>query len=729
MFIRNKYLLDIFALITLFVLILCFFRPLFSPTTSIFATPDGSLSDIFHFNYPLKNLLSEALKHNALPIWTNLIGMGFPPIAEAEIGAFNAINMILFKFFPTPVGYNLGYITTFLLFAYGIYFVMRSFEISRSISFLCAYVFTFSGFHIVQIAHYNHLQTLSYVPFLFLFWKHTLDHPGSKQWLIIPFITSQMIFAGHYQYVFMSIVFLGLYTFFFRKEKKTIVVTFFNKKILTILLLTLGLTSIQILPSYEYFLASQRNTFIDLFPIHGNGLSPSHLLQFIYPYILGDIRIGTYDLLRYRTNFWEAFSYIGVIPIFFVMTSLLSTWKDGRTKKYWFIIIVLLLLAFEGNSPFHFLFAFPPLTWFRIHSRFISLVTFIFVILFGLSYDRFIRFINIKMPRRYVMLIQIFVALIIVIDVWRFAFLYNPIIPAGTLYKPPESAMFIKTYPSQLTYTLGVGRSWFSYFNTNGWKDIKGYIYLLNGLEPNINMLYDIPQIQVYSGFKLSKINVVDQYIQSNITQDQGTKTISLSGVGINLLRLSGTNFIISPLRISNPELSPVHTIKSPVPEINDVNIYQLSSPKSQYYLAHNINTITGIRELEMALSDPSWSKSHDAIIDTNSTLPRVENALNDHITAILNSETEKIFTYTSDKDGYFILSTYLYPGWQASLDGKEVSIHNGNIFAMAVLAPHGTHTIEFRFIPHSLYRGAIVSAVALLLYVIIIGSGYRKRA
>jgi len=58
-------------------------------------TPDYGLSDVWNFNYPLKNLLSESLKQGKIPFWTDMIGNGFPIAAEGQIGAFSPINWLV----------------------------------------------------------------------------------------------------------------------------------------------------------------------------------------------------------------------------------------------------------------------------------------------------------------------------------------------------------------------------------------------------------------------------------------------------------------------------------------------------------------------------------------------------------------------------------------------------------------------------------------------------------
>lgn len=263
----NKRIADHIALFIITICIIVFFSPLFYPELKIYVTPDQFLSDILHFNYPLKNFLSESLKQNRLPLWTDLIGMGFPVLAEAEIGAFSLVNLILFRFFPTPIAFNLGYVITFLFFGWGMYAAMRELHVFPIVAFFCSILFTFTGFHIVQIPHYNHLQVFSLFPWIFYCTIKMMRKPNSRIWLLLPFLFSQQVFFGHYQYVFMTVIFIFLFIYLIGFRNEEIAKQYrsiFLKRWLIVILLSIGLSAVQLLPSFEFFLLSQRNMFIKL---------------------------------------------------------------------------------------------------------------------------------------------------------------------------------------------------------------------------------------------------------------------------------------------------------------------------------------------------------------------------------------------------------------------------------------------------------------------------------
>jgi hypothetical protein len=65
--------------------------------------------------------------------------------------------------------------------------------------------------------------------------------------------------------------------------------------------------------------------------------------------------------------------------------------------------------------------------------------------------------------------------------------------------------------------------------------------------------------------------------------------------------------------------------------------------------------------------------------------------------------------------DGVVVLSDMYYPGWQAFVDGKPVTIQEVNLSMRGVAVPAGSHEIRYVFHPTSVYLGAILTAVGIL--------------
>ena len=68
-------------------------------------------------------------------------------------------------------------------------------------------------------------------------------------------------------------------------------------------------------------------------------------------------------------------------------------------------------------------------------------------------------------------------------------------------------------------------------------------------------------------------------------------------------------------------------------------------------------------------------------------------------VETIKNKFSEKEFKIESTGPIEFRLNTFNFPGWQASLDGKEIKINDNNSYKLiTVLVPEGNHKLLFSF-------------------------------
>lgn len=78
---------------------------------------------------------------------------------------------------------------------------------------------------------------------------------------------------------------------------------------------------------------------------------------------------------------------------------------------------------------------------------------------------------------------------------------------------------------------------------------------------------------------------------------------------------------------------------------------------------------------------------------------------------------------------GLMVLTDVYYPGWQATVDGKQVPIERVDYLLRGVALPPGSHTVVFSYRPLSWRIGWIVSLVALLGLAAAVAVGlWRKR-
>ena len=62
------------------------------------------------------------------------------------------------------------------------------------------------------------------------------------------------------------------------------------------------------------------------------------------------------------------------------------------------------------------------------------------------------------------------------------------------------------------------------------------------------------------------------------------------------------------------------------------------------------------------------------------------------------------------------MLSEIYYPGWTATLDGKDISIGRADYVLRALRVPGGKHTLVLKFDPQSLHTTEILAYAALVV-------------
>lgn len=80
------------------------------------------------------------------------------------------------------------------------------------------------------------------------------------------------------------------------------------------------------------------------------------------------------------------------------------------------------------------------------------------------------------------------------------------------------------------------------------------------------------------------------------------------------------------------------------------------------------------------------------------------------------------------DGAGLLVVNDAAWPGWSATLDGRPVPLLRADAFVRAVAWPAGRHVLEMRYAPPEVRRGALVSALAAVVLVLLAAWDARGR-
>ncbi len=386
--------------------------------------------------YPWHSLVVAAVQAGDLPLWTDLLGNGAPLLANHQTAFFYPLNLI---YFMMPVERAAGYSVVLHLILAGLFAYAwgRSIMLSRFGAAVVGSSFMLSGFLVSRTHFITIVNGAAWLPLLFLWVERLARRPRWLDALALGLTWALQFLAGHAQLWFYGLWAVGGYAILRAwwetnlppqppswpalrgatslqgkgesdspphvGEAKWPAVARLGERLfstITLLvgafILSLGLAAIQLLPTAELALQSQRAGGVDLDEAMTYSMWPWRLLTLAIPDLFGNPATG--DYWGYAT-YWEDTGYIGILPLLLALAFILGL-ATGTVKKQWpgfpvvfFIVLILvsLVLAMGKNTPIYPLLFdhVPGFGVFRAPARFLLFYTFGVCTLAGLAADQF----------------------------------------------------------------------------------------------------------------------------------------------------------------------------------------------------------------------------------------------------------------------------------------------------------------------------------------------------
>jgi hypothetical protein len=364
--------------------------------------------------YPWHTLVVEAIRVGQLPLWTDLLGNGAPLLANHQSAVFYPPNLI---YLLMPVEQAMGYSVVLHLILSGLFAHAwgRAIGLSRFGATVTGLSFMLSGFFVARTQFITIVSGAAWLPLLFLLAERLIQR---RTWLDATWLgvaLALQFLAGHAQLWFYSLWVVGAYVLAralsvlsrragaenaglgeARRQRGRVFVLLAGA-----LILSLGLSAAQLLPTAELSLHSQRANGLDLDEAMTYSFWPWRLLTLAIPDLFGSPATG--DYWGYAT-YWEDAGYIGVLPFLLALSvmwawfkSLVSSFKlDSPTLQslipfLLFVALFALILAMGHNTPVYpLVFKYVPgFSAFRAPARFLLFYVFGVSTLAGLGADRF----------------------------------------------------------------------------------------------------------------------------------------------------------------------------------------------------------------------------------------------------------------------------------------------------------------------------------------------------
>jgi hypothetical protein len=719
--ILKKYMKNSIPILILVVLTFIFFAKLFYPHRSIISTSEIGISDIWHFNFPLKETLGKALKQNTFPIWSRNMSGGFPILAESQIGAFNLYNILAFKYLTTIDAYNGGYIVSFLLCAIGMYLFSRRQQFSSVVSLYISIIYTFSGFFVTHMSHFVLLQSVCYLPIIL--YAVDLILTGNKDVGIIltVFFLSQQIFSGFWQAVFLTLLAVFAYAAYRLYTKETQI-----RRVLYLcfsVVFGILISAAQLFPTFELVRLSQRSGGLDAQELTWFKYPLKHFLSFVQPFVFGNPQVGSYPHFNAFNGslFWENTGYIGLLPLFIVCISLLKLRKIRDGVFYLFMMIVSAIFMVGGDGPLYILLTLPPFSFFRFSSRYLLLFVFFLCLLVGRGFVTIDAYC-----RRKTGIVRTFPWFIIALSILNIGYVwfwYHPTVPYADFQKEPAIIEYFRTLPHGNIYSYIAHGRWFNEYTKNGSAFPKRYLELRNDLIPNSNLLYDLPETMFYAALYPRRLGFFASLFENSYILES-TSGATLNSTLLTVASMRNTTHITSPIELMNTDLKLVHSIPlSSFDTKQYVYIYENKKALPKYYVVNTFRNVNTVEELLSKLKSESFDIASEVTIETPHMQFPTNTEVSYEIIPQIEHDTYVKLRTQSNTEGILAIALTYYPGWNAFIDGNKVTAFPVNLVNMGVDLPKGTHSVELKYEPDSIRYGITITLIGyamLSLYCLI---------
>lgn len=709
-------------LFIIFVAVVLFGKTLFPPSGQLLLGWDVNTGEYFSKYY-----LAENLKKGILPFWNPYSFSGTPFLAGETLYPGN----LLFLIFPFGTALSLFYLLHLILGGIFMYRMLVK-RTDMTASLLGAIVFAFSGLFAARImsGHLMYVSSIAYIPLIFGSMTDLIDGFTKKAFLTAVLGLSLQIATGVIFITLLTLELIGLYWFMIyisrlirKKMTKADLLKLPGlinlKNILMVIILALGLTSFQLIPFFEYSLFNSSRTGGLSFSMASYGAETRETLQLLWePFSSGSPFLDNFSYHGPWPNYFEYCYYIGktafllaAVYLLWQSISLILRKKTDRLFPFLlFSCLIFLILSLGNNLPFyavlyHYL---PPYEYVRILAR--HLIIFVFLMSVTASYAAF------KIKFRFIKLLILILVTVELISFDR-KFL--------RLYKEPP-ALEDKNITGYLEKNLHGERILTNYAS---WSPFKEKYELNNGLVNRIESVGGYNPLIIGDYYRFMELLNGISVSQRDIFASE----VPSPNVWSPMIDYLNVKYIVSQYELDKP----VQAVKDKLKKVyqgSDYGIFENSHVLPRFYPVVNGELFNSKKDME----DKFLSGKYDlenAIYFLKSDIDKNLSGLNFNCpeskigsVKTVSYEPNKIVLNTETScDSWLSTSEVFYPGWRATIDGKEVPIIKANIAFRSLYLPKGKHVVIFQFIPHSFYAGVIISAVSVVFLVLICKKSHKK--
>ncbi len=393
--------------------------------------------DLYNFFYPRRFFAAEAIRFGVLPFWNPYIACGVPFLANLQSAVFYPLS-ILYYVLPFEQGIKFFIIMHFFMGSLFMFWLMRTWDGTRSSALLAGLVFAYGGSLISIHDNLAFLTSGVWLPLVMLCYHRALKSRSFFYAVLTGIIIAIQVFAGDSTFcLFSSFVCTFFYTLLWPVPNKNIYSCTLGRRwtmLFTGWGLGFGLVAIQLLPFLEFTRLSTRFGGLSFEQVTKWSYHPLELLQLLVPFIFGT----TVPATRWFGQLWLDTFYIGIFPLVFAVVFLAA--GVNRLKYFLTALVVFSLFLSIGkyNPLFIYVYRFTPgIDMFQFPVKFLFIATFALAVMAGHGLDCFITVVRKQSSRQTILKALLILPLLLMV-----------VLVAGAVWNEKLYEYFLKAYPA-----------------------------------------------------------------------------------------------------------------------------------------------------------------------------------------------------------------------------------------------------------------------------------------
>ena len=338
------------------------------------------------------------MRSGELPLWNPLAGMGAPLLANYQSALLYPPTWAYFVLaaiggLPLMAWGQALLVAAHLAWAgWGMGLLIRRLGKSELAQTVGGLAFGLSGY-LVARAHFLSVNAaVAWLPWILLVAYELVHDPKSKRLVLkLALVLAMQWLAGHAQIAWYTLILTVAWIAFWAWKSKRLS-GLGNAAIRFAIagLLAFCFSAVQLLPTAEYLMNSQRSSQVDFAQAATYSFWPWRLIGLVAPNFYGNPAHGDY---RGYGNFWEDAIYIGFLPFLLAVAALLIARKKKEHRALVVFLAVLapvsFVFALGNNTPlYEWLFkSIPTFSIFQSPTRFSIWMVFAFALLAALAAD------------------------------------------------------------------------------------------------------------------------------------------------------------------------------------------------------------------------------------------------------------------------------------------------------------------------------------------------------